>query len=115
MELNEFYLAVGGNCEDVLSRLPGEALVRRFVRKFPEDPSYAQLKTALAGQALPEAFRAAHTLKGTAATLGLGALATAASVLTEALRNASAEPEMELVQAVDAAYQTTLEQIARLD
>lgn len=115
MELKEFFAAVGGDCAAVLDRLPSEDLVRRFLRKFPADPSYHDLKEALAAGDIPTAFRAAHTMKGTAATLGLDALAAISSDLTEALRGACALPPEELVRGVDAAYALAVEQIGRLD
>lgn len=115
MQLNDFYAAVGGDHREVLERLPSEELVRRFLRRFPDDPSYAALKAALAADEWENAFRAAHTLKGTAANLGLGALTSAASALTEALRGAHAAPERALVTAVDAAYRESADAIARLD
>ena len=115
MELKEFFAAVGGDDREVLERIPSEDMVRRFLRRFPADPSHAELSAALAAGDLPTAFRAAHTLKGTAANLGLSALTDAASALTEALRGADALPPENLVRAVDAAYALAVEQIGRLD
>lgn len=115
MELNEFYAAVGGDAESVLARLSGEGMVRRFLCKFPADPSHAALHAALAAGDIPTAFRAAHTLKGTAATLGLDTLAAAASALTEALRGADVLPPDALVSAEEAAYRAAVAQVARLD
>lgn len=115
MELHEFFTSVGGDCEVVLRRLPGEAMVRRFLHKFPADPSYDALHAALAAGDLAAAFRAVHTIKGTAANLGLDTLASAASALTEALRGADTLPPQALVDAVDAAYALTVRQIAALD
>ena len=47
MTIQECYEAIGGNYEDVLRRLPSEALIRKFTLKFLEDQSYIQLKQAL--------------------------------------------------------------------
>lgn len=115
MELREFFASVGGDCEAVLNRLPSEAMVRRFLRKFPADPSYDALHTALAAGDLATAFRAVHTIKGTAANLGLDTLASAASALTEALRGTDTLPPQTLVDTVDTAYELTVRQIAALD
>lgn len=115
MELKEFFAAVGGDYDAVLGRLMSESLILRFLRKFPADPSYQNLNAALAEGDISTAFRAVHTLKGTAANLGLDTLAAAASELTEALRGASALPQQEMVDAVGAAYALTVEQIGRLD
>lgn len=114
MTMEKFYSMVGGSFEKTLSRLPSEAMIRKFVLKFPSDPTYAQLEAALPGGD-ETAFRAAHTLKGTAGTLGLDTLAAAASALTEALRAADAMPPQTLVEAVETAYQAAIEQIGWLD
>ena len=66
MTLQEFYARIGGNYETTIRRLPSEALVRKFVLKYPGDPSFNQLKDALAAQDWETAFRASHTLKGVA-------------------------------------------------
>lgn len=115
MQLNDFFAAVGGDYKTVLDRLPGEDMIRRFLRKFPGDPSYANLQAALRAQDISGAFCAAHSLKGTAANLGLDALSENASVLTEALRGASTLPPRKLVDAVDAAYAVVISQIDQLD
>lgn len=115
MELNAFFASVGADGRQVLARFPGEDMLRRFLRKFPGDPSYAMLQAALESGNLSEAFRAAHTLKGTAANLGLEDLYAAASELTEALRGASDLPPQQSVQAVARAYRTVVDSIALLD
>ena len=74
MTLQEFYARVGGDYNATLSRLPSEALVKKFILKYPGDPSFAQLKDALAAQDWELAFRASHTLKGVAQNLGMDRL-----------------------------------------
>lgn len=108
MELKEFYEKVGGDYEDVLRRLPAVGMVKKFVRKFMEDPSYGRLQTALEQEDIPIAFREAHTIKGTAANLGLDTLAVAATALTEELRAATVLPEQKYVDAVVDAYDRTI-------
>lgn len=115
MELSQFYAAVGGNYSAVVARLISPDFLLRFVRRFPADPAFGELTAALAAQELPDAFRAAHTLKGTAATLGLDTLAAAASALTEALRPADTMPPQALITAVQTAYDDAITYIAQLD
>lgn len=114
MDLKEFFTAVGGSYEQTLSRLPSENMIRKFVGKFLADPSYTQLKQALESGDLTTAFRAAHTLKGTASTLGFGELTFAASALTEQLRNATSLPAQSFVTDLDKAYQLTIDNIKLL-
>lgn len=114
MELKEFFAEVGGDYEKVLHRIPSAEMVKRFVYKFAKDPSYAELQKALEREEIAEAFRMAHTLKGTAANLGLDGLAAAASELTEELRGASQLPAKETIEAVDEMYRKTMEKISLL-
>lgn len=86
MTLQEFYARVGGDYNATLSRLPSEALVKKFIMKYPGDPSFAQLKDALAAQDWELAFRASHTLKGVAQNLGMDRLYKAAAALCDAVR-----------------------------
>ena len=57
MTLQEFYTRIGGNYDDTLRRIPSEAIVRKFVLKYPNDPSFGQLKDALAAQDPPRIGR----------------------------------------------------------
>ena len=65
MNINECYQAMGADYEEVFGRLRNEKLIAKFVLKFPDDPSFSQLKNSLAEKNTKEAFRAAHTLKET--------------------------------------------------
>lgn len=114
MELRDFYKEVGGDYEKVLLRLPDENMIKKFVCKFVNDGSYTELKKALEVEDIASAFRAAHTLKGIAANLGLDLLAAAASELTEQLRDMSAMPSEGYVEAVDKTYQLTIEKIEQI-
>ena len=85
--LEQFYVINGTNAADVVARLGGDpSLVIRFLMKFPNDGSFNQLCAALESGDNEIAFRAAHTLKGTCANLGLQRLYVQASAMTEMLR-----------------------------
>ena len=45
MTLKEFYAQIGGNYEDTLHRLPSEALVHRFVLKYPPTRAWRSCAT----------------------------------------------------------------------
>ena len=100
MTLKEVYAQIGGNYEDTLHRLPSEALVHRFVLKYPADPSVAQLRDSVSAADWETAFRAAHTLKGVAQNLGFDSLYRAAADLTEHLRGGKPLTEQPLMDAV---------------
>lgn len=114
MNLIEFFKRVGGDYEGAVQRLSSERLLHKFLRKFTDEPSYGALKRSLAENNAEEAFRAAHTLKGTASSLGLCRLTEAARSVTETLRG-GATPSEEQIQSLDAAYRTTMEYIEKLD
>ena len=86
MTLEAFYAKIGGNSADVLRRLPSEAMVRKFIGKYPADTSWGSLESAINSQDWEVAFRAAHTLKGVAQNLGFQKLYLSSTALTEALR-----------------------------
>lgn len=48
MTTKEFYLKVGGDWQDELKRFGSEELVKRFIYKFVNDKSMAELRSALA-------------------------------------------------------------------
>ena len=87
MTLKECYAAMGGNYEDVISRLRSERLVQKFVLKFLNDGSYDLLCRSLEEQNYEEAFRAAHTIKGVCQNLSITKLQDSSSRLCESLRN----------------------------
>ncbi|MGN0656882.1 MAG: Hpt domain-containing protein [Ruminiclostridium sp.] len=94
MTIEECYRQFGGDFAAIKKRLPSEALIKKFITKFPEDGSFSDLKTAMKEGSRERAFRAAHTLKGVCANLSLSRLQLSASKLTELLR-----PEAEEIPA----------------
>ena len=97
MTLKECYAALGGSYEDVLDRL----------LKFLDDSSYDLLCRSMEAQDWPEAFRAAHTIKGLCQNLSFTRLSDSSSQLTEALRNGCGPEAPALAERVAADYQQT--------
>lgn len=115
MTLEACYAQMGANYEDVLRRMGKEDRVRRFLLMLPGEPSYPTLQRMLEEGNGPEAFRAAHSLKGVCMNLGLTALGEAASELTEELRSGDiTEAARVRFQAVREAYETALQCIQSL-
>ena len=113
MTLEVCYAEMGADYAEVLERLRDERLIRRYVLRFPDDPSYDALCRAMSGGRVEEAFLAAHTLKGITQSLGFGGLCTSASALTEALRNGARAEADRLLQSVTADYRRTVDSILR--
>ena len=114
MTLEQMYSAIGGDYKGVMERLPSADFVRRFALKFLQDDSFPNLKKALEAQDAPTAFRAAHTLKGVSANLGLEQLRSSASQLTELLRGETGPMPVaaeELMEQVRKDYALTVEAI----
>ena len=91
MTLKECYARMNGNYEDAKLRLMMDSMVERFMFKFLEDDTMANLRSAVAEGNIPDSFRAAHTLKGVAANLAFTELQAKASALTEQLRPQTAQ------------------------
>ena len=72
MELEELYQKIGGDLKNVMKRIPNEAMIGKFVRKYANDPTYNRLTAAVEAKNWKDAFLAAHTLKGVAQNLGFG-------------------------------------------
>ena len=115
MTIQEFYIAIGGDFEDVKHRLMTEKLITRFVMKFPGDPSMHQLRDALAQDDKEVAFRAVHTLKGVAANLSFTQLQKAASDLTEQLRPKTEAADPILYNKVEETYRQTIDAIKQIE
>ena len=111
MTLSECYAALGGDYGPVLDRLRSEAMVKKFLLRFPEDGSYDLLAQALAAGDQAEAFRGAHTLKGVCQNLGLDRLYGSSAELCEALRGELREEAPELFEQVKADYVQTVSAI----
>lgn len=105
MTLQECYLALGGDYDEVLGRLRSEKLVQKFVLKFLQDGSYDLLVESMAAENYEEAFRAAHTIKGICQNLSFTRLFASSSALSEALRNGITPEAPALVEQVKADYQ----------
>ena len=86
MNLVEFYNAIGGGYEDVMSRLLTEKRVYKYVSKFASTEEFANTLAALDAGLAEDAFKASHNLKGVCLNLGLGNLSKSAVALCDSLR-----------------------------
>lgn len=107
MTIQECYAALGGDYQEVLSRLYSEALVQRFVGKFLSDPSFQLLEDSMKAENYDEAFRAAHTLKGVSQNLSFTRLYQSSHEITEALRTKDYALAARLLPQVEADYTHT--------
>ena len=115
MTLQECYVKIGGDYNDILHRFMNENMVRKFVLKFPQDNNMALFEESWAKKDYETAFRAMHTLKGVAVNLGFTALYNVSSALTEKLRSQEYDNLDGLITAVKNHSATVIEAIAPLD
>ena len=114
MNLEEFYAVTGGNYADTKRRLMSDALIKKFVLKYREDPTCAALDAAIKAQDWEAAFRGAHTLKGLAQNLGFDRLFETSFALTEALRGPKPLEDMSLWTAVEKVNAELLDTISKI-
>ena len=115
MNIIEFYNKVGGNYDEVKSRLMTDERIIKFVRKFPDSGDYEALRSALNEKNWNDAFRYSHNLKGMCLNLSLTALFEVSSALCENLRDGSPKQDCEpMMAAVDVKYAELMSAIAGL-
>ncbi|MBT9684273.1 Hpt domain-containing protein [Pseudoflavonifractor sp. MCC625] len=92
MDLNTIAQTLGLDLTGTLARFGGsEALLVRFLKKFPQDGSFAALCAAVEQGDMQGVEHAAHTLKGVAANLGLERLKEHSDALVAAVRKGETE------------------------
>lgn len=114
MDLKECFEAFGGNYNDVMGRLLTENRVKKFLFMFLKDTSFNELEAAIERKDYDSAFRAAHTLKGVCANLGIEKLGETASEITEALRAKDNDAACKLFTKVAESYCSTVDAIKQL-
>ena len=99
-----------------VSRFSGnEAVYRKFLLKFPDDPTFHDLLNAMESQNYEAAFRCAHTLKGNTGNLSLTSLSRAVQLFTEQLRNGCNIPgAISSMDSLQAIYEETVSAIKKL-
>ena len=115
MDIKECDKEMGGDYEDIFSRLKNISLITKIVKKFNDDQSFNELEQALNEKNVENAFRAAHTLKGICLNLSFKQLTDDTVEITEILRAGSFEGTDELFKKIKEEYQKTVEAIKQLD
>ena len=116
MKLKECYVAMNGDYDDVMGRLPREASIIKFLRRFAENTEFAELKVVAAEKNYRRVFELSHDLKGMAANLGITGFCKIISEVCEATRNGDpADGFDEMVSQADAEYNTVIAAIGELE
>ena len=87
MEIEEVMAPVVDDMETTIRRFAGRIeLWEKFLLKFKDDLTYTELQTAYELSDGPAMERAAHTMKGIAANLGLQRLSDASADMVRSVR-----------------------------
>lgn len=116
MNLKECYEAFNGDYNDVMNRLPKEASVSKFLKKFATMEDFSKMMAAVEAQDYETVFATSHNLKGMAANLSISAFCTSVSAVCESVRGGSPSDDFEiLVKKAESDYEMTLSAIEKLD
>lgn len=107
MTLQECYEAMGGDYQEVISRLRSDRLVQKFVLKFLDDKSFELFCSSMESKNYEEAFRAVHTIKGICQNLGFKRLQKSSSEMSDALRHGWTPEADALTGALEEDYTVT--------
>lgn len=111
----EQLMAAGVDAEDALFRFMGnENLMMKFLLRFPEDPSFPQLKEAMEHGDAAQAFTAAHALKGVTGNLSMKSLFQQISAMVEELRKGDLAAAAGMMEKLEPQYQRTVQALREL-
>ena len=91
MTVQEFYLEIKGNYEEIIGRMRDDARVKKFVFMFLRDETDNRLWETMDAGNYEEAFRHAHTLQGLCQNLAFSDLSEPVHELTECLRGGTCD------------------------
>ena len=116
MTLQECYTKLEGDYTGVLARLMREASIAKFLVMMLKDTQLEEFHKGLENSDFETAFRAVHTLKGTALNLGITKLALDASTVTEALRGGDPKTDItDMVTELEDEYYKTMRVITEFN
>lgn len=105
----------GVDLESAMERfMNNDALLERFLKKFPADPNYQKLVDSMEADNIEDAFAAAHTLKGLCGNLSLAAMQAVVSEQTELLRSGKGAEAKEMMPQVTQEYEKIIAVIEQL-
>ena len=110
MTVQEFYDEVGGDYNEIMSRLRTEDRIRKFAGMFTRDESYKALVQGINDGNVEEAFRAAHTCQNMAFTR----LYKSSHEITEILRGNDIDSAKQMLDVVTEDYNIVIAGIGKL-
>lgn len=115
MTFNEAIMKIGVNTDETLRRFSGnEALMEKFILKFPQDTTLDNLEAAIKSKDYKAIEETAHTLKGLSGNLGFTQLFEQSAALVTAVRSSDYAKADELCPQVTATAHKIREIIAQI-
>lgn len=115
MTIEEFYITINENYDEMLKRFMSPERITKYVRMFTMDDSFKTLEISLAAKDYELAFRMVHTLKGVSANLGFMKLYEKSVVLTEILRAKQYDADLETpFSAIKEEYERIMDVIGQI-
>lgn len=114
MTVQEFYDEVGGDYNDIMSRLRTEDRIKKFAGMFTRDESYNTLVRCINEGNAEEAFRAAHTMKGMCQNMAFTRLFGSSNDITEVLRGKDMDGAKQMLDRVTEDYNIVIAGIGKL-
>lgn len=112
MTIRECYEKSGEDFNEVFERLLTEDRIIRFAVKFFETTEVSELENALKTEDAESAFRAAHTFKGNALSMGFLSLAQKVSDIVELLRpRPSVKPDLKTASELFTGFKAEYERV----
>lgn len=116
MTLQEFAAVTNMDLDGTMARFANmEKLVKKFLKKFPSDPSYHELCAAVETNDQSGIERSAHTLKGVAGNLGFQELFDVNQKIVDAVRSQHSENLQAYFQKDKELYETIIAALEQLD
>ena len=113
MEFGQLLRDIGVDEKATLERFGGMSeLLKKFILKFPEDPTYGRLVNVIENGVLEDVEREVHTLKGLTANLGISGLNQICSECLDYLRQRKTTLLPELYLRIQEEYDRVVELIS---
>ncbi len=99
MTVREVYAELGGDYDEIMSRIPDEAFIEKYLKKFAGVDYAAQVEEVAAGGSAEEIFKMAHGIKGMGLNLALTGTVDVSEEICTLLRGKTSMTADEAAQA----------------
>lgn len=115
MTVEEFYVTIGSDYNEVLARGVKPERMERYLTLFKKEEVFDNLCESVEKKDYKAGFEYSHNLKGLCLNLGLEKLQKASSVICEELRNGNPGPQLDqMLEEVKVSYHEVIDAIDRL-